>query len=131
MIDVQAYLGLRYQRDGRERPAVDCWGLARLIYREQLGIDLDPHDTAPWGSSEVGREILAERGAWLPVERPAIRPGDIAFIRRIGRPFHVGVVLDCRSMIHCDEGIDTCVEPIASQLGRVEFFRHPALAGRR
>ena len=127
MIDVQAYLGLRYLRGGRERPAVDCWGLARLIYREAFGLELDPHDTAPGGSAEVGREIVEERGAWLPVDRTAIRPGDIAFLRRIGRPFHVGVVLDRRCMIHADEGVDVCVEPIDRQLGRVEFFRHPAL----
>jgi len=127
VIDVQAYLGLRYLRGGRERPAVDCWGLARLIYRETFGVELDPHDTAPWGSAEVGREIVEERGAWLLVDRAAIRPGDIAFLRRIGRPFHVAVVLDRRCMIHADEGIDVCVEPIASQIGRVEFYRHPAL----
>ena len=130
MIDPTRYvLGVRYTRGGREWPRLDCWGLVRLIFRECFGIELDPHDTAAWGTNVVGREIVAERAAWIPVERAAVRAGDIALMRRIGRPFHVGVALDGRSLIHADDRVNVCVEPLASQLGRVEFYRHPQLEG--
>lgn len=128
MIDVQAYQrDLRYLRGGREPPAVDCWGLVCLIYRDAFRIELDPHDTAPMALAAVVGAIAAESETWLPVERAAIRPGDLVFMRRIGRPFHVGVVLDGRSMIHADDRVNVCVEPLDRQQGRIEFYRHPAL----
>jgi cell wall-associated NlpC family hydrolase len=123
VIDSCPYVGLAYRRGGRERPAVDCWGLVRLVYREQLGVELDAHATDP----DLGRAIVAERQAWSPVPPAAARPGDVVLLRRPGQPFHVGVLLAGRRLLHADEPVGVAVERVDRVRGAVEFWRHPAL----
>jgi cell wall-associated NlpC family hydrolase len=124
VIDSCPYVGLAYRRGGRERPAVDCWGLVRLVYREQLGIELDPHATDP----DLGRAIVAERSAWAAVPPASAKPGDVVLVKRPGQPFHVGVLLAGRRLLHADEPFGVAVERVDRVLGSVEFWRHPALA---
>jgi hypothetical protein len=122
-IDPAPYIGLPYRRGGRERPAVDCWGLVRLVYAEQLGIELDPHgDTVG-----VLGQIAAEARAWIPVPASELRTADVLLLRRIGRPFHVGVVIDPGLLLHTDEGHDAVLQPLARIADRFQGYRHPGL----
>lgn len=40
MIDASRYVGIRYKRRCCGWGGVDCWGLVRLFYREELGMEL-------------------------------------------------------------------------------------------
>ena len=46
--DANKYVGLRYLAGGRdvdgEVSGVDCWGLVRLVYEREFGINLPGHD---------------------------------------------------------------------------------------
>ena len=46
MIWANAYVGLPWADLGRDRTGCDCWGLARLVYAEQLGIALPSYSDA-------------------------------------------------------------------------------------
>lgn len=97
------FIGTPYAPLGRDSTGCDCWGLACIIYREELGITLP--DYLGYGSVEEHGEIAALiAGAtasplWLPVNGPALA-FDIAVFRRGRLSSHVGIVIRHGVMIH-------------------------------
>ena len=98
------YIGIPYRDRGRHpSTGLDCWGLARVVYLEQLAIIL-PSYTEEYSSSEESSEVDAlienrcDGVAWSKVTDP--QPFDL-LIFRVGRySTHVGIALDCRQMLH-------------------------------
>lgn len=97
------YIGLPYAIGGRELNGLDCWGLLRVIYRNEKGIDLPelPGITAE-GVSTISREILDQTQAnWTEVARPA--DGDAVAMSQKTVLHHVGIwaEADGGKIIHC------------------------------
>jgi cell wall-associated NlpC family hydrolase len=111
MFDVSSYIGIPYKDHGRERDGLDCWGLLRLIYKEQLGITLpsysEEYSTAE-DRDEVSRIIKRESAPWVEVSEP--RPGDAILVRLMGEPWHVGVMTARNEMIHITRGTAACLD---------------------
>jgi probable lipoprotein NlpC len=99
------YIGIPWREFGRTRDGADCWGLACIIYREELGISLP--DYLGYGSIEEHGEIAAlvdgavSSPLWLPVEGPAVAC-DIAVFRRGYLATHVGIIIHHGVMIHME-----------------------------
>lgn len=97
------YIGIPYSAFGRKRDGADCWGLACIIYREELGISLP--DYLGYTSIEEHRELAAViAGAtvsplWVPVQDKPL-PFDITVFRRGRLDTHVGIVVHPGLMIH-------------------------------
>ncbi|MBN8190448.1 C40 family peptidase [Salipiger thiooxidans] len=101
-----AYIGLPHVALGRERTGCDCWGLVRLVYREQLGIALPaytPEGICALEEGEIEALIGAATtdGAWEQVAEPA--PFDVLIYRRGGYRSHIGLKVDARFMLHSPE----------------------------
>lgn len=106
------YLRLAFLMGGRARPAVDCWGLYRLIVGERTGHWLDEYDGVdrPVG---IARTMATETagGAWLPVLPGHEQCFDMVMMRGsvgVGRaarpaPMHVGCVIEPGRMIDIEE----------------------------
>lgn len=127
------YIGIPYQDHGRDRDGLDCWGLVRLVYREQFRIALPGFDEDyPTANDRAAVMELIRREAvkWEVV--PRARLGDL-FVFRIGRkPSHVGVALDFRHMLHTLKHQNASVERVNTPFWhkrRVMILRHPELAG--
>ncbi len=97
------FIGLPALEFGRSREGCDCWGLATIIYREELSITLP--DYLGYGSVEEHGEIAAlVDGAtasplWLPATGNAVS-FDIAVFTRGRWASHVGIVVRRGLMIH-------------------------------
>lgn len=96
-----AYVGLPYKARGRNRDGLDCWGLLRLVYAEQLGVALPSYIGAPDTAErrELDALISGEAASWW--QRVADPVPFDAVLFRVG-PFaaHVGVVVTPGVMLH-------------------------------
>lgn len=109
------YTGWQFKPGGEGRDGTDCYGLARVVHREQLGIRI-PAKFGEYTSLEVGddrpRRVFddeAGSGRWRTIERPerigALWVGTVA-----GLP-HVGLVVSRLHMLHIvGVGAESCVE---------------------
>lgn len=110
------YVGLPYLDHGRDRRGVDCWGLARLVYRDELGIDL-PSYTGLYASAEELSEVHAAladdqaRSPWRKVDEA--EPFDLFELRCGAFHTHVGVAVNASLMLHVHAGGSVCIERLA------------------
>ena len=126
-----AYVGLPWADLGRDRAGCDCYGLARLVYVEQLGIALPSYTGAYPCAGEraevaalIGRE--AEAGPWRPVA-DALAPFDLLVFRRGRLASHLGVALGDGRMLHMDGETQARVARLEDPRWCVRFvraFRH-------
>lgn len=110
------YVGIPYRLHGTTREGLDCWGLPRLWYREQYGIDL------PSFGDRYGRELDAverahlagiirgEAEQWHRIRPPHAQRGDLVLFRVLGEDAHLGLVVEPGRFLHARPGTDSCVE---------------------
>jgi hypothetical protein len=108
------YIGLPYKDNGRDIDGIDCWGLVRLYYKEELGIDLPSYTTEYYGRSDPDISSLVNlyKDNWEKTTEYA--PGDVIVFNMLGEPSHVGVYIDNNKFIHCRSGANSVVESLTS-----------------
>lgn len=104
------YIGLPYKDNGRTRDGIDCWGLARLYYLEQLNIELPSYETDYVGetSENIKQLILQHKENWQEQKEPII--GDLVLFNIFGEPTHIGIYIGDNKFLHVREGMDSVIE---------------------
>lgn len=132
-----AYLGIPYADMGRDRSGCDCWGLARLVYAEELAISL-PAYTEGYVSAEEQVEVASLIGSETrgPVWRKTLmpQPFDLLLFRHGRHESHVGIYVSPGVMLHMSTDDQSKHERLGH--GRwghrfVMAFEHEALRGVR
>lgn len=119
---------------GRDYDGWDCYGLLRCGYRDVLGIELPAHDIGYETAGDtaqdreaIHRMVMAGRAAWRRIDAP--EPGDVPLLICIGRPVHVGLMIDRERFLHCERAIGTVIERLRAPIWarRCEgVYRHGA-----
>lgn len=103
------YISVPFEEHGRNRQGCDCWGLARLIYKEQLNIDLP--ELLNYKNTKDSRNIAElyeiEHQEWQEIPLGQEKSFDILVFKMLGLPTHIAVVVDKGLMIHCEKGCGT------------------------
>ncbi|TXN64986.1 NlpC/P60 family protein [Methylobacterium sp. WL6] len=127
-----AYVGLPWRERGLTRDGIACWGLARLIYAEMLGIPV-PDYCAEVASIQERAEVAAvfarstAVGPWVAVAEA--QPFDIAVFRRAGIAAHVGIVVMEGRMLHITAGRESAIVDFTTGCWSPRFsgfYRHRA-----
>ena len=108
------YVGLPFVDGGRGPGAVDCWGLVRWVYLQELGIDLPMHgETRADDLRGVSRAVDAGKAVMrLPSS---------------GRPGHVGVYDGQGRVLHAEKASGTILERVSSAMIAqriIGYWRH-------
>ena len=115
-MDLRSYITVPFKEKGRSKNGWDCWGVAYVMYKEFLNINLPLYlDDYVSTSEKDVLGILIEgqlEAMWQEVEKPA--PFDIVNIRLQGRPMHIGVYIGENRFIHALEKNGTVIERIDS-----------------
>lgn len=109
------YVGIPFKEKGRDESGLDCWGLVRLWYKNELGVDLPSYLNVYSHTKEkvVAETIAAESSAhWRSVDTP--ERGDVVLLRVMGLPWHVGVYLGGNKFLHVQQGCDSIIENLDS-----------------
>ena len=103
------YVGIPFAEKGRTAQGVDCWGLVRLVYEQELGIVLPSYIEAYSSTQdkEVLAEVIAKESASRWVEKTDPQPFDVLVLRVEGLPYHVGLYTHGGKFIHCERGFNT------------------------
>lgn len=128
------YAHIPFKEKGRSAAGADCWGLVRIIYQAERGIELPDYlevyelGFSAWSKDDrtkLERLVQEEsKQKWQEVSRP--QPFDVIVMKMKGFATHVGIVIDSQRMIHCQEGIGTSIEKFNSIRWRdnvVGFYR--------
>lgn len=123
MITFDSFVGLPYLDRGRTRAGVDCYGLLRLVYAEQLGIELpsyaDDYVTAA-DDLAIAALIADELDPWDEIGKGCEQEGDAVLMRSGLHLRHVGVVAGRARALHIESG----------DLSRIELYDFGPLAHR-
>jgi len=106
------YIGLPYKHNGREHSGTDCWGLARLIYSEQFGIDLPSliEDYDGDSGKNIRELVNIQKESWQLVTTPEIP--DLCVFKILGQPTHIGIYIGNNNFLHINEGQTSIVESL-------------------
>jgi len=120
---VKNYIGIPFVSNGRAKEGCDCYGLVRLVLRNEYGVELpelsDDYENA-LNVAETAR-LFEEKKPVLAVEK-LTEPGEraVVIITEHGRPCHLGIVAGNGYILHT--GVKT---------GSVcQRETHPGLRGR-
>lgn len=126
-MQLEKYIGLKYKEKGRDFDGVDCWGLVRLFYKNELKIDL-PSFSSEYTQTDVQRieELIAQyKEGWESTEQP--EEDSIVLFRVLGSESHVGIVVNKEQFLHVRENQDSAIENFDSPFWKkriVGYFKY-------
>lgn len=121
------YIGIPYLDNGRDTAGTDCWGLVRLIYKEELDIDL-PSFYSDYTISDTDRiaELLNQyREGWEQLSLPEEKC--VVLFQIMGKVSHIGIMINEKQFIHNRRNQAASVESLDSVKWKnrvVGFFKY-------
>ena len=93
----------------------DCYGIARLIYSDRVGIDL-PDFLGTYDDADDTVQVQAAIENAIPdfTEVDTPDPFDIIILRLMGHPIHCSLYVGEGKMLHTMKGHMSAIEPMNS-----------------
>ena len=127
MIDYNDYIGIPYELGGSDFDSVDCWGLVKLFYWEELETALPCFESASSDPRAVHNAIIAGLDYQVAdlVKEP--KDFDIILARRKTLAHHTGLVTP-KGILHASAQagssvLDREADFLARTGGTIEYYR--------
>lgn len=134
MLWVNRYINIPYLNKGRGFEGADCWGLVRLVYEHELGIQLPSYGEVSSDNLVAAQNkvhTVASQAQWINVAPEHIAPFDVCVMRAYGKRLvcHVGVVIDKNTILHVESRSNSVIVSLKDPLirERITCFRRHTL----
>ena len=112
-MDIVKYLSIPFGDRGRSFESCDCFGLVQLFYKHEFNIELPSYVEAYENEKDrdaICNEINKERklSGWTETHDPEY--GNLIVLNILGRPLHLGIMLNNTDFIHCMKNKGVVVE---------------------
>lgn len=106
------YVGIPYAPKGRTVEGLDCWGLVRLVYKNEFDIELPSYSEYYEDGDQVRQAELIHmyKEGWRVADTP--KTGDVVLFRILGEDSHVGVITTPGIFLHVRQNQSTCIEKL-------------------
>ena len=127
------YIGLPFLDRGRDFTGVDCWGLCRLILKQECNIDVPSYgDVSATDLLKIAGVVKNDSFSdpWTPVPPSALRAFDLAVMYYRQDPFHIGIMASPTHILHIEKKISAVLIPLQHptiHFRRPRFIRHRKL----
>lgn len=120
---VKRYIGIPFVSNGRTREGCDCYGLVRMVLRDEYGITL-PELSCDYSSAlnrtETEKLFIENLPVLAAGKIPAPEEKAVALITEGGRPCHLGIVAGAGYILHTGAKTGSVCQRVT----------HPGLRGR-
>jgi hypothetical protein len=108
------YIGIPFLDKGRDINGIDCWGLVRLVYKQEYNIDLPNFSTNyEADDTEQMKDLLAQyKEGWEKVDSPT--EGCIVLFNILGVESHMGIAVSSTHFLHARDRRDSAIESFES-----------------
>ena len=124
-MEYEDLVGTPFVDGGRSKDiGLDCWGLAREMFRRQ-GIDVPDYHISAMRTAEIAQEMTAEEMDWESLREP--QEGCLVLLRLDPNVWanHVGIYLGEGKFIHAYSATGTSIGRLARWRSRVVGFYRP------
>lgn len=121
------YIGIPFVDNGRiveSDGGLDCWGLVRVAYQEQLDIELPmlPNAINTVDVSDREKLIVDTAGAvWM--EMSDVKEANLMLCHLANRT-HVGIYIGSNRILNTKENVGSCIEKLDTPRWRSRRFRY-------
>jgi hypothetical protein len=108
------YIGIPFLDKGRDTNGIDCWGLVRLVYKQEYNIDL-PNFSTDYDADDAERmkDLLAQyKEGWEKLDAPT--EGCIVLFNILGVESHMGIAVSSTHFLHARDRRDSAIESFES-----------------
>jgi sulfur carrier protein ThiS len=112
------YIGIPYKDAGDDETGLDCWGLVRLVYKNELNVELPSFKEVRISAYDTRGSIIDEykQDGWVETTEPKM--GTVVLVRVKGLPIHTGVMVDSTKFLNILPGANCVIADITNSKWR-------------
>ena len=128
-MEYEDLIGVPFVDGGRDKSGMDCWGLAREMFRRQ-GIDIPDYHVSAVSAGSVASKMGVDVAYWQKLAQPVL--GCLVLIRLSPDVWanHVGIYIGDGKFIHAYSATGVSIGRLRRWRSRIVGFYVPKKGGR-